>query len=143
VGVFGKDAVRSDRSDRRKTRSVNGRNVGEVWSDRTRSVRKCVGSVGKFDRSPNTDHPICISIDANKRSRRCQTDHEKGLCSSLKLHHHWQQTFGNAQYDQIDPTRLSERSACSTPFCTDRSDSIFRTHPQWFLYGASSSHWGQ
>jgi hypothetical protein len=72
-------SVRSDRSDRRKTRSVNGRNVGGVWSDRTHSVRKCVSSVGHFDRSPNTDRSIYISIDVNKRSRRCHADLEKSL----------------------------------------------------------------
>jgi hypothetical protein len=63
-----------------------------------------------------------VANDAIRISRK--------VCCSLKLHHHWQQTFGNAQNDQIAPTRLSERSACSTPFCTDRSDNTFRTHPQ-------------
>jgi hypothetical protein len=64
--------VRSDRSDRRKTRLVNGRNVCGVRSDRTHSVRKSVGSVGNFDRSPNTDRSFyfVISTDVNKRSRR-------------------------------------------------------------------------
>ena len=59
MGVFGHD----DRFDpisqtAEKTRSVNDRNLGGVWSDRTNSVRKCVGSVGNFDRSPNTDRSI-------------------------------------------------------------------------------------
>jgi hypothetical protein len=33
--------------------------------------------------------------DATRISRK--------VCSSLKLHHHWQQTFENVQNDQIDP----------------------------------------
>jgi hypothetical protein len=97
-------SVRSDRSDRRKTRSVNGRNVGGVWSDRIASVRKCVGSVGHFDRPPNTDRFSFVTIDATKRSRRSHTDLEKGLQpfrtpSSLAA-----DVRGNARNDQIDPT---------------------------------------
>jgi hypothetical protein len=121
--------VRSDRSDRRNTPSVHGRNVGGVWPDSTHSIRKYVGTAGNFDRSPNSDRSIFISIDVNKHSRRSPTDLEKDL-QHLETPHHWQQTFGNAPNNQIDPTRISERSACSTPFCTDRSDSTSRTHPQ-------------
>jgi hypothetical protein len=101
-------SLRSDRSDRSKTSSVNGRNVGGVWSDRTHSVRKCVGSVGNFDRSPNTDRSISISIDVNKIADDALRISRK-VCCSLKLRHHWQKTFGNAQDCQIDLTRLSER----------------------------------
>jgi hypothetical protein len=105
-------SVRSDRSDRGKTRSVNGRNVGGVWSDGPHSVRKCVGSVGRFDRSPNTDRSIFISIDVNKRSRRCHTDLEKGL-----------QQLQTPSSRAADVRKSAERS--------DRSDTTFRTLGQF------------
>jgi hypothetical protein len=108
-------SVRSDRSDRTKTRSVNGRNVGGVWSDQTYSVRKCVGWVGNFDRSPNTDRSILISIDVNKRSKRCHTDLEKGM-----------QQLETPSSLAADVRKCSERS--------DRSDTTFRTHPYCCLF---------
>jgi hypothetical protein len=44
-----------------------------------------------------------MSIDVKNRI----AEHAIRISRNLKLHHHWQQTFGNAQNDQIDPTRLS------------------------------------
>jgi hypothetical protein len=49
-------------------RSVNGRNVDGIWSDRTHCIRKCVGSVGNFDQSANTDHSIFFYLDLRKQT---------------------------------------------------------------------------
>jgi hypothetical protein len=39
-----------------------------------RHLRICVGSVGNFDRFPNTDRCVFKSTDANKLNRRCYAE---------------------------------------------------------------------
>ena len=54
-GVLGNE----DRFDPKgHTAGKRVRDVGGIWSDRTHSLRKCVGSVGNFDQSLNTDRFI-------------------------------------------------------------------------------------
>jgi hypothetical protein len=56
VGMFKTDdRIEVTGQTTKKTRAENGWNVNGGWSDCTHYVRKCFGSVGNFDRSPNTD----------------------------------------------------------------------------------------
>ena len=96
--------------------------MGGVWSDRTRCVRKRVGSVGHFDRSPNSDRSDLSSAYVNISSN----EHDLlGLCAGS-----WRcRVLKCAKRSDRSDKTFRSTDGVFRPVCCNWSGSTFRTNP--------------